>query len=393
MIGLLLVTALISVVVEATLTDGQLVQGTLVEVVDEKVTIESRSIDASDMKQLRFEHDPVAAPTAIVQFRDQSLVRPNRFETGGSDGQLAKLDCRDGEIECRLDQVGSVRLFPDSEQLNAQWAEIRKSVASDDFLVVNKKGNLDYLAGTVLSISNERIAFEYGDEPLSIPVEKVAGLVFAEKTGEMPAAKMILRTVDGNIWNLRNLEYRDGKLKTMSAGGISHRLDMESVVTIEFVRSDEIFLSDLEPEKVQYQPFVPSAVAGESLSTLSLPRNDSSFDLSPLSLLGKGRSRVEYQRGLAMQSRSSIVYRLASKYQRFQSTVGIDPSAPANADLVLHILADGKERLKRKIRKVDEPFEVVVPVIGVNRIEILVDFGENMDIGDRLHLCDARVIE
>jgi hypothetical protein len=94
---------------------------------------------------------------------------------------------------------------------------------------------------------------------------------------------------------------------------------------------------------------------------------------------------------LAIHSRTAIVYRLAGHYRRFRATAGIDPLASSGAHVELIITADDEPRLMCEITKEDNPISIDVDVAGARRLRILVDFGQNLDIGDRLHLGDARL--
>jgi hypothetical protein len=39
----------------------------------------------------------------------------------------------------------------------------------------------------------------------------------------------------------------------------------------------------------------------------------------------------------------------------------------------------------------EAPRELALEIAGAKRIEILVDYGAGLDVGDRLNLCDIRV--
>jgi hypothetical protein len=86
-----------------------------------------------------------------------------------------------------------------------------------------------------------------------------------------------------------------------------------------------------------------------------------------------------------------MVYRLAGKYQRFRATAGIDPAAATQADLELTLLADDRAVYSRSISKSDPAVEINIDVSGARRLKLLVDYGANIHIGDRLHLGDARL--
>ena len=101
----------------------------------------------------------------------------------------------------------------------------------------------------------------------------------------------------------------------------------------------------------------------------------------------------QFRRGLAIQSRTELTYRLAGKYQRFLATVGVGPGGPSQADVELKLFSDDSEIYSSNITSGDEPVEINVDVSSARRLKVLVDYGKNIHIGDRIHLGDARFIK
>ena len=52
---------------------------------------------------------------------------------------------------------------------------------------------------------------------------------------------------------------------------------------------------------------------------------------------------------------------------------------------------DGKPLWEGDVKGSEAPRELALDVTGAKRIEILVDYGAGLDVGDRLNLCDLRV--
>ena len=106
------------------------------------------------------------------------------------------------------------------------------------------------------------------------------------------------------------------------------------------------------------------------------------------------RSDVQqYDRGLAIHSRSQLVYRLTEPYRKLTAVVGIDSRLQGRGNLVLVIEGDDKELFRRDISGKDAPLPLDLNIEGVRRLKILVDFGESLDVADHLNLCNARIIK
>ena len=116
------------------------------------------------------------------------------------------------------------------------------------------------------------------------------------------------------------------------------------------------------------------------------PRRDAAIEGGPLRLGGKS-----YSKGLAIRSRTRLVYRLPSGFTRFKATAGIDDAVRPGGNIELTLLADGKQLLKTTITGEDDPQPISVDVRGVVRLTILVDFGKDQDVADHLDLAEARL--
>ncbi len=102
---------------------------------------------------------------------------------------------------------------------------------------------------------------------------------------------------------------------------------------------------------------------------------------------------VQYERGIALHSRTVAVYRLSGPYRRFQAIAGIDDRVRPRGNVRLIISGDGRELLAKTIAGTDAPLEIDVDLTGVRRLTIEVDFGEDLDVADHLDLCEARIVK
>ena len=157
---------------------------------------------------------------------------------------------------------------------------------------------------------------------------------------------------------------------------------------LDFSSSNSVWLGDLEPESVQWRPYVDSKLPQPLLAKLFHPHRDQTLDGQPLSLGGR-----TYSKGLFIASRTEMVYRLVEDYRQLQAVVGIDDRVRDGGNVQLVISGDGKELFSKAITGREEPFPLSVDVRGVRRLKILVDFGGEQDIADHLDLGDARLIK
>jgi hypothetical protein len=272
-------------------------------------------------------------------------------------------------------------------KLNEQWSGIVRTEATGDLLVVRKNGALDYLEGVQGDIDAETCSFELDKEVIPVKRPKVEGIIyFHPTTAELPEAIGQLITVDGSRLVLRSIDLAGEALKITTPGVMSIGIPLELVARCDFSSGKIAYLSDLPVESASYVPFLGLKEAPAALTEFYHFRRDESFEQNPLRLDGK-----VYRKGLSLQSRSVLSYKLPGKFRIFKAIAGIDDSVRETGNVHLEIKGDGKILWQGEVRGADAPHELEVDVAGVKRLEILVDYGADLDIGDRLDLCEARV--
>ena len=96
--------------------------------------------------------------------------------------------------------------------------------------------------------------------------------------------------------------------------------------------------------------------------------------------------------------KTTLRYRIAGDYTRFQAVAGIDDSVRRGGTSTkmcrLIIKGDGKRLFDQRNQNDDAPRPIELDVTGVRDLEILVDFGSDMlDICDHLDLADAKLLK
>ena len=222
----------------------------------------------------------------------------------------------------------------------------------------------------------------------------VLGFILAKKKQQAAAPRLQLATSDGGRWMLRTAAIKGDFVEVVTMASVNATLPLSKVRKVEYPQLGAVFLTDLDASSSDYQPYVGSQLT-DALKSLYGPRFDVSFDGEPLSVFDpqSASGRRQFQRGLALQSRSQMVYRLAGRFQRFQAMAGIDPNSSSQANVDFRVFADDREIYSRSITKADPAVVVDVDVSSARRLKILVDYGTSIDIGDRLHLGEARLLK
>jgi hypothetical protein len=319
---------------------------------------------------------------------DQSLVMGIGYTVVGTEAELTLVGGVKLKISTRT--IRSVRFGPSEAhdpKLNKQWSEIVEGKAAGDLLVVRKNGALDYLEGVLGNIDADTCTFELDKESIPVKRPKIEGLVyFHSNPPELPEATGRLTVSDGTQWSLRTAALSDGVLKITTPSGAALEVALDRISRIDFSTGKIAYLSDLDPESFSFTPYVGLSDEVSTLGEVYQYRRDIGFEQMPLKLDGK-----TYRKGLALQSRTSLVYKLPGKFRLFRAVVGVDDATRETGDVHLEIKGDGKILWQGEVRGTQPAQELEIELAGAKRLEFLADFGGGLDIGDRLDLCEARV--
>lgn len=396
-IGMLSVLAAAAVPVDVTLLNGQQRSGTLQKLTAKSCVVQSSSgestdIPTPDLLEIRVTgEDPSpsarddASPRPRIQLVDGSLLRLDNLTTTGTEaqGRHAAL----GDVRFPLTAVRSVRFSPPNAKLDPLWNQLAEKGTKEDMVVLQKQEVLDHLDGVVGPIDDASIKFLLEGDDITVKREKAFGVIYARKPSNV---KLVARVElsNGDRVSVKGIASDGEQWSVEGLTGSAWTLPATAVASIDFSLGKVVYLSAMEPRSVKFTPYFefPAGVVpyGEY-------RRDRNLDGRPLRL-----GQKTYARGLAIHSRTELVYRLGGEYRRFQAMMGIDDefTNPKWGAVDVTIRGDRKVLYSGVCRPRENPVSLDLDVTGVIELEIVVDFGPDKDhIGDRLHLADARVVK
>ncbi len=377
---------------EAELADGRRLVGAAVMLDSKNLTLGTvdgpMSLPTDELMSLSARAPaaaPAKAPEVWVRLVDGSSVAGAKWTLEGDASRITLLNDRVTDLPRRA--IGSVRFSPATGALAEQWARLVAMQRDGDIVVVRKGDHLDFLRGVIRSAGEESIAFDMDGDLLPIRRSRLFGVILFRPAGrELPAAVGRITDHTGSEWSVQSLAF-PGELQWTTPAGVTVSQSLTSVVHIDFSVGKVVYLADLEPQSVDWQPFFPMDTELPSRNEFFRPRRNRGLVADTLRLGG-----VEYERGLSMHSRSEVVYRLPDEMTRLKATAGIDDRVRPHGNVVLIIRGDGAMLFEETLSGTDPPMEIDLDVAGVRRLSILCDFGEGMDVGDHLNLCNLRVI-
>ena len=345
---------------------------------------QTQKLPLAQLMAIRWNRDQPAnpadpAPSIELVTSDQSLFR---LTAAASDGRaLTMTSSALGQLQAPQSIVRSIRFGASDPAIEEQWLTLQQESGSDDRLVIRKQNVLDYLSGVVESYNEESITFLYDANPISVPRSKVFGMIFAE--GSAPAQKPVgqLKLASGELVNAAAISLTEDHFQINTPAQITFSVSRDELREIDLSLGRVVFLSDLEPEGIEYTPF---------FNIVWELQRDRTLEGEPLRI-----GDEEFQKGVQIHSKTLVTYRLAKKFRQFRCVMGIDELVAVNGygHVLVRISGDDRVLLERTVDAFDGPIDLNLDVSAVRFLQILVDWGEGLDRSDRLNLANARLIQ
>jgi hypothetical protein len=398
--------------VSATLLDGTTTSGKLQSLTSAAVVIESddgpQTIEANDLLSLRFsdsqDSDAGAPRVELVELVDGSILPIRGITTAGNKASIQFAPYLAGgpqSFAAELEKICAVNLQPLDAEAVPQWLEIRQLNLPSDVVVVAKRGgkSLDHLECIVGAITKDDVQLSVDGQEMQVPREKVAGVIYY-RSEEPTAPAAIVVGANGLRIAAARVGISGDLLRVQTESGLRIDWPLAEVASIDLSAGKVAFLGDLKPASAKWQPLVALPTAALHAAKYGEPRFNQSAHGGPLTLAYRaadsyvGSPEIKaFPKGIALRSRSEVVFRLPGGYNRLLAEVGIDPNGMASGNVTLSVFGDDDLLAEHEIDGSDAPLPLDLDVTGVRRLRIVVDYGDNLDTGDWLNLCNARIVK
>lgn len=349
-----------------------------------------------------------AGPPGLVALTDGTLIPMNFLTVVGGRATLTldrPNDAKHNSLNLPATQLAAVRFQHLDASLATQWDEIRHLNLANDVLAVLKRDgkSLDYVEGVIGDVTAEKVDFKLDGESNRVDRSKVAGVVYYRTDRRTTAEPhVILHGRSGLRAVAAKVQFVTPMVVVSTVGGAKFSWPIEDIELADFSAGKLMYLSDIEPASERWTPLVGLPAGVTLAAEYGRPRRDQSAFGGPLTLVMQDNNSEpaspqsgtrSFNKGLSLRSRTEIVYRLPAGFNRFTATTGIDPATSASGNVRLSILADDRPLLETDIAGNQPPLPIELEITGAKRLKILVDFGQNLDTGDWLNLCDAKIVK
>jgi hypothetical protein len=347
-----------------------------------------------------------SAKSPVAELIDGSQIPLAEYRVTGARAVIslpAVVTANQQEITLPVRQISAVRLKALSPTAAGQWDEIRAQNLPGDVLVVMKRGgeSLDYVEGVVGDLSADKIDFKLDGEATRADRAVAAGVTYFRRDARAPSdPRCVIHGKSGLKAVVAEASVNGDSLRLKTMSGAELTWPLEDISLADFSAGKIAYLSDLDPASQQWTPLVALPSTAGAAAAYGKVRRDSSPFGGQLSLASsenaaanqRDRTRL-FDKGLAIRSRTELVYRLPAGYRRFTAVAGIDSRAAAGGNLKLSIHGDDRVLFSRDIAGNEPPVPLDLEIAGVRRLTVSVDYGRNLDTGDWLILGDARIVK
>jgi NPCBM/NEW2 domain len=234
----------------------------------------------------------------------------------------------------------------------------------------------DELMGVFEGFTAKGIKFKSALGSDEYGLDIVRALFFSEiKAFKRPGSMFCQIEAGGGLFSGLPVGLKDGLLVWKTLDGLNLLLKPAAIRSLSVVNGCTVFLSDLDPVKVEQTPFI------EGLPFVWSWRKDQDVFRKPLKLGG-----VEFKRGLGVAASCRLVYKLKGDFKKFKARIGICDATAAGGKTSFAVIVDGKQVFstgKKPMTRGEGPRMVEVSLTGARTIEILTGFGpDQSDRGD-----------
>ena len=401
--------------VVATRLDGTAITGELRSWGDQQVVIANvdgdQRLATDEFLSLEWKPAPTRQETNAtstsgqIELIDGSLIPIDEFSSSTKRATVtlaAPLPTDEKQLTLQRKQLAAVRLQPLAAGAAEQWREIRDMDLASDVLVLLKRDgkSLDYIEGVLGDVSSSKIEFTLDGDPLRIDRAKLAGFIYYRTQKEAAVEpRCIISSRSGLRVCVSQARLADGLVQMTTASGAVLKWPLQDIYSADFSAGKLLYLSDIEPASERWTPLVGIPSGAELAAEYGQPRRNRSayggpltlqFDAQAASPIDQTRS---FHKGLALRSHTELAYRVPAGFRRFTTIAGIDPSTIASGNVRLEIYGDGRLLWEDDIAGQELPHTIELDISGVKRLKFVVDYGRNLDTGDWLNLCDARIVK
>lgn len=359
--------------------DGSVAKGELAAIGPQGVQVAgAESVPLDQVLWISFANPTLSSepPKARIALRGGGILLAQDVIT---DERLATVKLKvDRVFSVPLERIAGILLGSPEPAAVERWLASAKAGRQTDLLVAVRGTERAELEGVIGPLSGERLSFELDGEEIAVKRERVFA-IYLGTTAAPPTSLAEVQDTAGNVWPADSVEWKENQLVAKSPAYGEVSFTAGEIVRVDFSKQRVTFLSDIEPNIVEHVPFFDVA---HSIG------KDVGLTGEPIRI-----ADTAFAKGLVMHSKTTATYDIGGQYRRFACIIGIESAVGKHGDAQVQITGDGKILWEGRVRGGEAGVAVDLPLAGVQKLAVAVDYGALADIGDHVALGDARLIK
>jgi hypothetical protein len=282
--------------------------------------------------------------------------------------------------------LGWVRFRPldESTQLNT-WNElIGESTQTDALILVRPNKELARVGGTIIEAKESQIGFEFDDQKLEMPIEKILGLVWFQAESSRVRASVDVRLRDQSIWKAKRLERVDNELKLESDSVPQVSIPIDQISEIQFGTSNIRWVVELERiEALQQTP---------SNWKYSVDISKSAFAPGFVSSKAHGKTATESEQDLLFITPGSYVFRMPEGFSKFEARIERPELAEFRTELTIEIWQESTKVLSTVLAHDADFLDVKANLAPEKKVKLSVVSSVQSTLGTEVKWKQPRVL-
>ncbi len=237
------------------------------------------------------------------------------------------------------------------------------------------------VGGTGAGAGGGSLKFRFRDQERKIVFEKLVGVVLAvaEDAAVDDSLQQSLALKSGDVISGKWTKLDAGTITLDTPWGAALNVPVKDVERVRTKNGRLVFVSDLAPAQVEQVPYFDRLIPY---------RVDKSSVGGPIKL-----STGEHAKGLSVHSHTILRYDIGRRFEKFRTKLGFQQPEGKIGRAKVRVLGDDKVLHEIADARGDQPpVDLDLPVAGVSRLTLEVDFGPDQDVGDRVVWADARLL-
>ncbi|XZE19975.1 hypothetical protein SH449x_005308 [Pirellulaceae bacterium SH449] len=354
--------------------DGRNVTGSLVSLGPTDVIVEiagkKETISNAAIANVSFTKNAgsTAGDSLQLELVDGSKLFGSKFLGKGNSWKLESTAFGTVDIPATSLRHLLIKQHVDSAQ-ESEWSEALSEEGNNDALiVVRATGELVRVGGTIREAKPEQISFDFDDQRLDMPLERLKGLTWFQSEKPRAGTAVAVLLTNNSLLQTNAIELADNNFSLTLRSGSKLSVPASSISAIQFSAANVRWIAEL--------PVLESGVQEPSPWAFSLPASKSA--LLPRfvrfrTTIGSTREILPVsEQDLLFVATGQYVFRMPAGFRKLQATVERPTLADFRSDLLIEVWQEDEKLFSKTLTDSEDSMEVNVDVIPEKRTKLSV---------------------